>query len=386
MAFVIQRTGGKVWYAAWKGRDGNQIRRSTGLAKKAAAFSKAQLMENDDLETGLDTADTQRAYAKILRDAARDAESGDLNLARAETLLRRIRALANPDFREVTVCGWFAEWVERQRPTVAPSTLSGYEDGHRRMKAALGPRKASKPLSSLTTGDVHDALVKIAETVKAATANMDLHALRRALETAKSEKLVSDNVGKVVKPLPENDSTERAPFTAAEVRTLINTAGDDETRGLIIIAAHTGIRMGDVIKLGTINVDGTNLVIRPAKTKRKKKTIIVPMTPPILGWIGKREGAFFPALAAKTKATNSSNFTRLMKKAGVPREITLPGDVKASRSFHSLRHSFTSWLAEADIHADVRQKLTGHSSAGVHSKYTHLDEALARAVGMLPLI
>jgi len=110
------------------------------------------------------------------------------------------------------------------------------------------------------------------------------------------------------------------------------------------------------------------------------------LTPPILGWIGKREGAFFPALAAKTKATNSSNFTRLMKKAGVPREITLPGDVKASRSFHSLRHSFTSWLAEADIHADVRQKLTGHSSAGVHSKYTHLDEALARAVGMLPLI
>ena len=49
-----------------------------------------------------------------------------------------------------------------------------------------------------------------------------------------------------------------------------------------------------------------------------------------------------------------------------------------------LRHSFTSWLAEADVHADVRQKLTGHSSAGVHARYTHHDEALERAVASLP--
>jgi integrase len=41
-------------------------------------------------------------------------------------------------------------------------------------------------------------------------------------------------------------------------------------------------------------------------------------------------------------------------------------------------------LAEADVHADVRQKLTGHSSSKIHQRYTHHDEALDRAVGMLP--
>jgi integrase len=77
-------------------------------------------------------------------------------------------------------------------------------------------------------------------------------------------------------------------------------------------------------------------------------------------------------------------FGAIMKKAGVTKEIELPGGIKAVRSFHSLRHTFASMLAEADVHADVRQKLTGHSSSKIHQRYTHHDEALDRAVGMLP--
>ena len=46
------------------------------------------------------------------------------------------------------------------------------------------------------------------------------------------------------------------------------------------------------------------------------------------------------------------------------------------RSFHR----FASWLAEAGVHADVRQRLTGHQSAGVHARHTHRDEALDRAM------
>ena len=75
-----------------------------------------------------------------------------------------------------------------------------------------------------------------------------------------------------------------------------------------------------------------------------------------------------------------------MKKAGIPREVVDAGEVLKLRSFHSLRHSFASWLAEADVHADIRQKLTGHQSAGVHGLYSHHDETLDRAVELLPKI
>lgn len=43
-----------------------------------------------------------------------------------------------------------------------------------------------------------------------------------------------------------------------------------------------------------------------------------------------------------------------------------------------------SWLAEADIHADVRQKLSGHSESAIHALYTRRDASLARAIEVLP--
>lgn len=166
-------------------------------------------------------------------------------------------------------------------------------------------------------------------------------------------------------PHPETDSTERAPFTAEEVGKLMAAATSDEWRGLILIAAHTGLRMGDVLSLGRENIEGGEIIIRPAKSKRTRATIRIPMTPPVEAWIDGREGAFFPELSKKTTSTHSTNFPRLMAKAGVPRDVILPGGIQARRSFHSLRHSFTSWLAEADVHSDIRRKLTGHRSAGV---------------------
>ena len=79
-------------------------------------------------------------------------------------------------------------------------------------------------------------------------------------------------------------------------------------------------------------------------------------------------------------------FVAIMKKADVPREIEQAGGIKASRSFHALRHTFASLLAEADVHADIRQKLTGHATSKIHQRYTHHDEALDRAVGTLPAL
>jgi integrase len=216
---------------------------------------------------------------------------------------------------------------------------------------------------------------------------MDLRALRRALQAALEAGLAKANVAKDVRPLPTEDSTEKAPFTPEEVRRMIDhPKTSEEWQGAILIAAHTGLRMGDVVRLTSEHVDGTRLVIRPTKTKKAKKILTIPLTPPILAWIDGREGAFFPSLAAVKKGTLSTTFTRIMASAGVARDIIEAGDVVKRRSFHSLRHSFASWMAEADIHADVRQKLTGHSSSGIHARYTHHDEALDRAVASLPTL
>jgi len=56
-----------------------------------------------------------------------------------------------------------------------------------------------------------------------------------------------------------------------------------------------------------------------------------------------------------------------------------------SLTFHSLRHTATSWLANEGVPDDVRMKLVGHSDKAVHAKYSHHDErALREAIGKLP--
>jgi integrase len=64
-------------------------------------------------------------------------------------------------------------------------------------------------------------------------------------------------------------------------------------------------------------------------------------------------------------------FKRIMERAGiddgVARERSGQRGHKVSRlSFHSLRHSFTSALANANVPAEVRQKLTGHADERSH--------------------
>jgi integrase len=51
----------------------------------------------------------------------------------------------------------------------------------------------------------------------------------------------------------------------------------------------------------------------------------------------------------------------------------------SKRSFHALRHSFTSAPANQNVSSELRMKLTGHSTEGEHKKYTHHEMDNLRA-------
>jgi site-specific recombinase XerD len=54
-------------------------------------------------------------------------------------------------------------------------------------------------------------------------------------------------------------------------------------------------------------------------------------------------------------------------------------------SFHSLRHSFNSAMANAGVSQELRQRLTGHASKAINDRYTHTElETLRKAVGTVP--
>jgi integrase len=56
-----------------------------------------------------------------------------------------------------------------------------------------------------------------------------------------------------------------------------------------------------------------------------------------------------------------------------------------AKGFHSLRHTMISRMANAEVSADVRKAIAGHSTDTAHRRYTHLSlDAQRRAVEKLP--
>jgi integrase len=392
MATLYKDSNNPNWFARFKNAEGKRVSRSTRTTLKRKAREIANDLEAAERQKQNKDGSLQSAFASVIEIASREAEAGELTLTRAKSLVERLHKMANPSFHVVSVKEHLSAWVESQAGHVSKSTMVSYWAMVRRFTTALGQSVSSKPLADLTKAEVEKARTKITKTrikktertIKAATANCDLGALRRALTVAVEEGLTNTNVASSIKRLPENDSTERAPFTTEEVRKLIDHPDTtSEWAGAILMAAHTGLRLGDVVRVSSHHVEGTTLKVRPQKTKRKRKDLAIPLSPPCLQWIEDKEGDFFPTLKTTKTPTLSTQFVRIMKRANIPKTIT-DGDLTKDRTFHSLRHTFSSWLAEEDVHSDVRQKLTGHSSAGIHSRYTHHNESLNRAVLKLP--
>ena len=140
-------------------------------------------------------------------------------------------------------------------------------------------------------------------------------------------------------------------------------AADDDWQRAILLGYYTGARLSDVANMRWRAIDWSN------------KIISAPM---------------FPSLAGKGtggKHGLSGRFVAVMEKAGIQGKRTQAsgGRRLSSLSFHSLRHSFNSALANAGVSQEIRQKLTGHTSAEMNTIYTHHDLApLRAAVEKLP--
>jgi integrase len=224
----------------------------------------------------------------------------------------------------------------------------------------------------------------VAAGLRGKTVNMHLSTIRRIFASAVAEEIILTNPVSV-RAVSASDSRPRAPFTGAELSRLVSTAETDEWRGLVILGATTGLRGGDIRRLTSENVIEGHLVIRPSKTKGSTGTVLrIPLHPQAVEWLKDRQGPLFPTLAALDGSKVANGFKRQMRIAKVAATVELAPGVTATRSMHSLRHSFATMLANAGIPEDVRRKLTGHASKLVHSKYSHHSEALDAAIASLP--
>jgi integrase len=228
------------------------------------------------------------------------------------------------------------------------------------------------------------------------TANLAVKIVSMAFHKALRQGKIKFNPCTGLDPLPE-ESVEREPFTIDEIKRLVEAARGD-WNGAILFAYYTGARLGDVANMQWSAIDPQRSLVTftPQKTKRKKKNAIrIPLHPDLEKELLKRPGVgaapLFPSLAGRETGGRhglSAEFAVIMRKARVHGEIvrhTANGPGNTTKSFHSLRHSFNSALANAGVDRELRQVLTGHASERMNELYTHREvEPLRAAIAALP--
>ena len=373
MASVHRRPDSKYWHAAWRDVHGNLKLRSSKQTERNKALAFALECERAEKLAGTGTL-TETQARKIVQDIMERASSGEV-------------------LRNHSVEVWLREWMAGKEARKSSATALRYGHIINEFLKHLGD-KAKRSLTSLSTRDVQSFITKRTNAgCSPTTVLLDGKILRTALNQARREGLISTNPAEAAE-LPERDSVERGTFTAAEVKMLVDAA-KGEWKTLILFGYYTGARLSDCCRLEWDNIDLSARTLAYKQTKTGKK-LTLPLHPDLLAHLeelastDKPAKPIMPDMASRQTSGRhglSESFKRIVVNAGLDLQTVQGGGTRmiSRRTFHALRHSFTSALANANVAPELRMKLTGHSSEAIHRGYTHHELATLRsAVEKLP--
>ena len=377
------------WICCYTSATGQRLKKSTKVSIRPL---KGETRKDGSLKTAADKRAEAWEVCLSIERAENHARNGTLTEQQARKIIGEILERTTGEaLHNYRVSDWLNHWLDMKERVRASNTTLRYRHTIRNFIASLGSR-ANLALVHLTSKDVltfRDSIIKGHKTAQ--TANLSIDVVSAALNAALRQGYIQRNPATAIERLPVNVE-EREIFTPAQVSKLVHSATGDWP-GAILFGYYTGARIGDVANMQWDAIDWGNKVIRftPRKTK---KPVTIPLHQDLerelLKTAGVGKAFMFPSLAVKSTSGKyglCGSFAAIMKKARIEgKPISVSGVRKlSSLSFHSLRHSFNSAMANAGISQEVRQKLTGHTSAEMNKIYTHHElEPLRTAIATIP--
>ena len=390
MASLWERKESPYWFCCYTSADGQRLKKTTKVKIKPQS---GETLKNGSPKTAAHKRREALEVCLGIERAENHARDGTLTEQAAKKIIGEIleRTTGEP-LQSFKTREWFQHWLDIKEQVRAGKTTTRYRQVVRDFLASLGSR-ANLNLAHVASKDILAYRNLIISAGKSArTANLSVKVVSAAFNAAFRQKHISSNPCTALEAL--NVATEeKGTFSSAQISKLLRAA-DGDWRGAILLGYYTGARLGDVANMRWDAVDLDKGLIRfiPSKTR---KPVTVPLHTDLRRELLKNAGigkAFlFPSLAGKGTGGRhglSGRFTAIMDKAGIEGKITRQakgGRALSSLSFHSLRHSFNSAMANAGVSQEIRQKLTGHVSAEVNTHYTHHElEPLRAAIARLP--
>ena len=373
MASLWKREKSPFWFCCFTSADGQRLKKSTKQRERKKAWEVCLAIER----------------------AENCAKNGSLTEQTAKKIIGEIveRTTGEP-LHHYAACDWFSEWLAGKTQTKSTATAERYKQVTRDFLESLGKR-AQLSLAHITPKDIRtyrDAELAAGKSPK--TANISVKIVSSVFNSALRQGYIASNPCTALERLPEK-TAERSTFTSKQVEKLVSAAEGD-WKNLILAGYYTGGRLSDLSKLHWNAIDLNNRLITFTASKTKKPVTIplhTELERHLLESPGVGRAFVFPSLAGKGtggKLGLSGQFAAIMARASIEGTITrhtAQGRANNSLSFHSLRHSFNSAMANAGVSQEIRQRLTGHTSAETNKIYTHHElQPLRDAIATLPSV
>lgn len=396
MAVLVKDSKGRspFWICCYTSSDGRRLKKSTKQTERSKATEICLALERAE---GL-------------------AARGTLTEARARELIGEVlERTVGDQLPFYTTEGWLHEWLRGKEVSKSANTHVKYSQTVASFLAHLGV-KSKLNIAVVGSKEIvafRDA--QIASGKHPNTVRYLVKQLRIPFNAARRQGIITFNPAESVElpsPPPSDEQREpgRGTFTPEQVTALMKAAVEQDHgklifdagrdwRGAILFAYLTGARLQDVanIQWAAVDLPAKIIAYRARKTGQRVTIPIHPALESYLKKMGVPKGTapyIFPKLAQRDTGGRSGlsmTFSRIMARANVHGEVIIEAKGKGrtirTLTFHSLRHSFNSAMANAGVAQEVRMKLTGHKSPDMNKIYTHHDLApLRNAIDTIPSI
>jgi integrase len=257
--------------------------------------------------------------------------------------------------------------------------LANPKDEENRYKWYLEERLAHRRLDAITLLDLEDmkqALVK--QGLSAATIRLALGDVRRIFRKLAAWGVYDGNIPTEGLVMPKLDNARTRFLTHEEAIKLLQAVKmrSQVWHDIAFLSLHTGMRKSEVLKLRREHLDfGTgSILVKNAKTGSRA----VPMTDEVRPLLEELAPALPDALLFirrgggphdEISSDSDESFVRSVEACKLNSGIT---DRRHKVVFHSLRHTYCSWLAMSGVPLFTIGELVGHSSTQMTKRYSHL--------------
>lgn len=255
--------------------------------------------------------------------------------------------------------------------------LKGADAERRLYTLYLKPVLGNRPLKAITPMELEELKTALlAKRLAPASIRLIMGNIRRVYNKLTEWDLYSGPKPMDKVKLPKADNARDRFLTADEAQTLLAAVKKRSQlwHDVSLTSLHTGMRLSEVLGLRPQDVDLKNRLIHPDGKTGKRS---IPMNDTLFETLERVVAGCTdaPLLFPSKKGTQlpSDSATKSFARAVVDAKLN-PANVDRRHKvvFHTLRHTYCSWLAMEGVSLYVIGEMVGHSSTEMTKRYSHL--------------